>query len=92
MVVTDRDYDVTGTLNPDATGFYDVAGMHNGEPYLRRQDGAYFNWWDGIVIRNITPTLGGAVPPTWSKIGTAIVGDYNPTLPYTGIATVSVAP
>lgn len=88
-MVTDRDYDVTGDLVPDATGFYDIAGVHNGQNYLRRHDGAYFVWWDGLNLWHITTGLGPPVPPGWSRFDPAIEGDYNPAGGYVGIATVT---
>lgn len=88
-MVTDRDYDVTGALTPDATGPYDIAGVHNGENYLRRHDGAYFVWWNGAAFWYITDTLGVVQPNNWIRNAPDITGDYNPAGTALGIATVT---
>lgn len=88
-LVTDRDYDVTGDLTPDAAGYFDIAGIYNGENYLRRHDGAYFVWWDGSIAWYISPVLGQNLPNSWQKLLGPITGVYNPFGGAVGIATIT---
>lgn len=89
MEVTDGTYTVTGDLTPDATGTYRIAGVHNGENYLRRDDGAYFVWWDNVAGWYISPALDITLPSSWQKIGGTIDGVYTPFGLAVGIATVT---
>lgn len=87
------DYNVTGTLTPDATCNYFLAGTYNGKPYYRRADGAYFIWWN--VLNDtwfISSILGEYNPPYWFHDTELIVGIYEPGDETFGIATVSLGP
>lgn len=87
------DYHVSGTLTPDATCNYFLAGIYNGQPYYRRADGAWFIWWyTSANYWIISPEL-GETPITgyWYKAPT-ITGDYTPVPAAVGIATVSAGP
>lgn len=84
------DYQVTGSLTPDATGNYFVAGTYNLKKYYRRADGAYYIWWYAgplgaqWVISNELGVVG------WLRGSMDIEGPY---IPYgggtSGTATVS---
>lgn len=67
-----NDGEVIGSVNPDCTGLYDVAGSYNGKPYLRRLDGAFFIWWKFYAPTNrdewrISTVLGNIGSPNWQK-------------------------
>jgi len=85
-------YKVTGELTPDSSGNYFYAGQKNGKPYYRRDDGAFFLWWNivGISWWVINTNL-DVFYPWWTKQDDQhiITGSYNPYGGYTGIATVS---
>jgi len=86
------DYNVTGDITPDATCNYFYAGEHNGKPYYRRGDSAWFNYWVGLGWW-ISAELGYEGGNAWYRFDPDIVGDYNPVSPsHTGIATVSSGP
>lgn len=83
------DYLVSGTLNPDATGEYSDAGIHNGQPYYARDPNTYFLWWwpadSWWVISTALDNVGR--PGCWHSA--AILGIYTPAWSYTGDATVT---
>lgn len=89
MVVTDGDYRVTGVLDPDSTGDYEYDGEFDGQPsYVRMSDGWYI-WWSGFLVRWVISAIKGNVtPPNWTRV-VPIAGNYAPTAPATGIATVT---
>ena len=84
-----HDLQVTGTLNPDATGFYDEAGTYDGKPYHARTDNAFFIFWDAYYRQWIITIVLGYHPSYWYSISPNIESDYNPWGTYLGIATVS---
>lgn len=84
-----RDYDVTGDLTPDATGYYDEAGIYAGKPYYIRHDGAYKIWWNIVGFWVISLDLDVMLPGCWARMDPAIEGDYTVAPPWTGVATVS---
>lgn len=56
---------VTGPLEPDATGYYNVAGINDGENYYSRTDGSYHIWYDsGGGEWIISDEVGGGTDPT----------------------------
>jgi len=82
-------YNVTGTLEPDATGNYRKGGTHNGKPYYIRLDGAWFIWWYiGTLVWVISAKLDNPDGPSWTR-GETLEGKYNPAFPATGTATVA---
>lgn len=86
------DYNVTGTLTPDATCNYFLAGTHNGQPYCRRADGAYFIF-SNFAYWLIATELNDDISPEWHRdFEDGIAGEYLPTLPNTGSAFVSTGP
>lgn len=93
-LVIPADYHVTGTLDPDATGNLYYAGEYNDLPYYVRGDWAYFLWHEVHPVNRwmISITLGSGEPANWSRTSLEIVGDYNPVLPYSGIAHVLEGP
>lgn len=94
----EADLVVAGTLSPDATGYYDIGGTHNGQNYYVRQgDGAYLIYLaSGIGIWRIGPALDDWVSPGWyldHYTGTEPLGPYEGNIGgSTGTATVSLPP
>ena len=91
---TTTSYVVSGTLSPDATGYYFNMGFDSyGNRYYQRTDGAYFlqlyyptNKW------TISTTLGGLGAGYWELLdGFAPPGAYAVFPTYTGVATVAAA-
>ncbi len=82
---------VSGTLSPDVTGTYTVAGVYNGLPYYRRGTDSYYIWRylgsGGIWI--IGPNPGGTSGNLFNNFTTSLAGSYNPIVPSTGTATVA---
>lgn len=88
------DYNVTGTLVPDATCNYFFYDMYGGFPTYRREDGAYFIWFDdelmGWVITNIYISKADAC---WGMLDEEeITGDKPPISHATGIAHIAEGP
>ena len=85
---------ITGTLSPDATGTYTLAGTHNGENYYT--NGTYFVWNDGAgawYLDNATSVQGGDETAAWSIGGFSPVNStYIPLTGATGNATVTLNP
>lgn len=65
------DFEVTGAITPDATGYYSAAGVHNGRPYYARADNAYFLSYHQVYTLvyawDIGPTLAPSAGPCWEK-------------------------
>ena len=84
-------YVVTGTLSPDATGNYLYAGTYRGEPYYRREDGAYYIWWYSTssywIISAAVGVLGTAY---WYKT-LSEAGEYTLAGTATGTPTAAVS-
>jgi len=79
---------VEGTLTPDATGDYYEDGLHNGLMSYKRGDGAYYIWWDGVIVYSISAVKGDASVSWWSY---TIDGLYTPSVGgASGTATVTV--
>jgi len=89
------DLQVTGTLSPDATGYYRRNGTYNGQPCYERLDGAYWIWWGGReppaggldewVLGTTKGSSGDSWHAGWSISGTtspAVAGDYWPNGTY----------
>ena len=79
---------VTGTITPDSTGDYHVIQIYNGNVFYKRNDGAYYIWWDGVDSWIISTALGvtGAIYHKRSWAGA--VGQYSPIGGATGWAFV----
>lgn len=89
---------VTGTLSPDATGIYDLAGtLANGSPfYASESDDGSDEFFITFNNGQWTITLGNLVPATdyWAfstSNGQNPAGVYTHEGAYTGNATVSIA-
>ncbi len=81
---------MTGTLDPDVTGDYLPHIVHDGKMSYRRQDGAWFIWWNTAgIIWNITDEIGVFNVPRWVRAVTGPGGTYEPVAPATGDATVT---
>ena len=82
-------YGVSGTLTPDATCQYDLAGSINGKDYFARRTGTYYLWWDSAQtewIINVSP--GTPTTDYWKGNPGDPPGNYSPQGTYTGSATV----
>ncbi len=74
---------------PDATCNYVYAGELNGRAYLRRLDGLWFIWWDGIENWYISDVLGAPEEYWWIRDEPSIEGIYYPFGASLGNATVT---
>jgi hypothetical protein len=84
------DFNVTGTLSPDATCNYFEAGTYNGYPYYQHEEGNWFLWAFVSVPRWIISETVGDGLIVWRKDGLETpVGAYDPYIGCSGIATVS---
>lgn len=84
------DYEVKGTLNPDATGDYFQDGTHEGTPCYRREDSAWWLWFAWSIIWIISVEVGDAIHDQWERADPDPVGDYDPKANATGTATVQL--
>ena len=75
-------------LVPDCSGCYAEQGVYGGKAAYTRCDGAYWIFWDTMAY-TIAPTLGGALPPTWTGQTAVLIGDYDPGPETEGTATVA---
>lgn len=78
---------VTGTLNPDVTGFYTENGVYAGNPAYT--DGTYWLWRYGSTAWIIS-TAKGTTANAWTASG-LISDSYAPTGTSTGTATVAIS-
>ena len=85
-------YNVSGTLEPDAAGDYYYGGEYVGEPYYRREDGAWFIWWHPGPGRWYISSTVGYTGSYWRSPTTSILGTYMPSAAYHGTATVAAGP
>lgn len=80
---------VTGITIPDVTCTYHRAGVQDGKPYYRRENGEYWIWWHELgsywVISRTVDVLNN---PRWLRIDPVIEGVYLPVVPAQGIPTV----
>jgi hypothetical protein len=80
---------VTGTLSPDATGDYTLAGIYNSKPYWKRTT-AYHIWWDDPngcwVISVLLGTPGSAY---WNNDTGNVIATYDPVDAATGQASTA---
>ena len=83
------DYEVTGTLTPDATGTYLESTPHDGKPTYIRDDYAYLISWQAAYSAWWIFTLSPLPFSYWSRSDPSVDGMYNPTYNATGIATVT---
>lgn len=71
------DYNVTGEIYPDATCNYFLTGTYNGKPYYRREDGAWFIWWDDVYeFWVISVLLGDVGESWWIRSDPSPIGEY----------------
>ncbi len=95
-----HDLIVTGTITPDATGFYDEAGIYNGQPYYERTDTAFAIWYWSTPFPPsqywfISAAPGDRTGPYWGLYvgpGDPPYGFYFPNNGATGGARVNPAP
>lgn len=84
------DYEVTGTLTPDSTGDYYEDGTHNEQPKYKREDGAYFIWYESAMPSWLISDTPGDSTVSWLRIDPAILGEYGFNLGTEGTATVQL--
>ena len=82
---------VTGTLNPDATGTYTYDRVYM---LYRRSDNAYVIWVNDTVLLKDWYISENTIhdPPSngWTNFNSdTVIGDYEPRGIYTGTATIS---
>lgn len=83
------DFQVTGTLGPDATGYFFAAGTYGGQPAFQRQDGAYWIYYIGEpLFAWYISTTKGHFENTWKR-DWPVAGEYAPQGTNTGTATVT---
>jgi len=83
-------YNVTGTLEPDATCNYIEAGINDGKPYYRRLDSAFFIWWSaGFESWTISKNLCEEGEAFWFRMNPEITGVYGAGGAASGIPTGS---
>lgn len=83
------DYQVTGTIDPDVTGYYFEAGEHNGQPYYDHDPAPGCIWWQSAPpMWILSDAVGSKVAYYWFKSG-VIEGEYAVGLNCTGTATVA---
>jgi hypothetical protein len=83
-------YVVTGNTDPNCNGNYFEAGIIEGRPYQRREDGAYFIWWhNGIEYWLISDSIPTPIHE-WYRNSQDMTGVYIPAFGATGTATVSL--
>lgn len=88
-MVADPSYRVTGVLDPDSAGDYLPHVMLHGKRSYRREDGAWFIWYEANAWY-ITVDLDVFAGPCWWKaLGDTPVGVHAPIEPATGDATVA---
>jgi hypothetical protein len=84
------DFHVSGSITPNATCNYLLAGFFNGKNYYSRS-GNYFIFWLPISFCWVlSSVLGSHAGFYWSKINDPVQGNYLPHGTATGTAIVSV--
>ena len=81
---------VSGTLIPDAAGWYVEDGVYAEKPAYRRNDSAYWIWWVDPTAWIISTGKTIETAPFWAKFDANVVGEYLPGVDTTGTATVSL--
>lgn len=81
-------YNVTGTMSPDCKCNYFYVGEHNGKPYYRRGDGAFYLWWNTVALSCWVISVEMVfIGNLWFKQG-LIQGEYTSSGDYIGIPIV----
>jgi len=81
--------EVTGELDPDATGTYEDAGEYGGKRYYQRTPNGVSLWWSNVGYWCISGTLGMTGIAFWVRIDPNIEGDYSAEGEADGVATVT---
>jgi len=81
--------DVSGVINPDATGKYNIAGTHNDKSYYKYGEASWYIWWDGDQRWTISEKLGLTGEAFWTLRDWYMFGGYSPQGSATGVAGVS---
>lgn len=84
-----RNYEVTGTLDPDVTGTYNPIVSFNDKRSYEITATQWFLWWDGLDTWNISAAPGVQGADFWTRTDPDIEGDYDPGGTATGDATVT---
>lgn len=85
------DYEVTGTLTPDATGAYVTTADYDGRPTATRTDSLYVIWWWDLLMDWIISAEPANLDIFWSRNDGDIAGEYAAGAGATGTATVTAA-
>jgi hypothetical protein len=82
-------YQVSGELNPNATGYYTEKGTFDGDPYYQPPALNYY-LWHHIISGHwvISTTLGVLTYYYWDSDLHQLLGLYHPRGHSTGLATV----
>lgn len=92
------DYQVLGVLSPDASGYYNQAGTHNGQPYYAHVTGPWLIWckpqgnfyfW---FINQQLDLETGLLWLKWALYDPTPYGVYSPNGGATGNATFQQTP
>ena len=82
---------LSGTLNPDATGQYHGDGYFEGSPYFHN-DAGYWLWLPAPMSPwFINDELDKEVGPHWESAQPGMIGTYNPVGGATGVGTLAYA-
>lgn len=88
------DYNVSGSITPNATCNYYLTGTYNENPYYARADQQFFIWYRNISQRyTITRVLGVTGTESWlNPILNTVIGTYAPLGYADGNAIVAAGP
>lgn len=84
------DAEVTNSLSPNTTGYYNLTGTYNNKSYYRRGVDFWFIWWNDIDRWYISATLGAVGGAGWQHIYRDVDGEYTPLGGASGTATVNL--
>jgi hypothetical protein len=85
------DYNVSGTINPDATGNYTENGIFNGFPAYELNGGGFWLYYQAGVNNYRLAICKGMIAHYWFNpiSGTVVPGNYTPNGTHTGTAIVT---
>lgn len=86
------DWQISGTINPDAKGLYFSAGTYNGKPAWSLKNGTWFLWWLPPTSAYLLSQAKGVTGPAgWSTHSDPPIGVLLPYAGATGNAIVGIA-
>lgn len=77
---------VSGSIIPDQTGNYKLAGTYNDKPFYKGITATYAIWWRSSDNWQLSAAPGLTTGPHWRNNHPDIEGDYLPYFPATGTA------